>query len=186
MTAVKYKLLKDIIQASKWTVFEYRYDDWIHLSLVEWKWLWKIGDLIQAIWIINEEYFEEAEEYKMMMVPEKIHILYDDDLDEFWIWNGKQFIYYDKEWKQYWIYPGYSSDDTISCELIKTTFWELEVGDMFYDNDIDAEELSHIGHYNIKNSICDCVSWGWEVPVIYNMDKIEPVYKMKKSYNYFK
>lgn len=56
----QYKLLKDIIWATAWVIFEYSNKEyWNWVTLVEWKSLWQILDLIKALWIDNKERFEE-------------------------------------------------------------------------------------------------------------------------------
>lgn len=56
---MKIKLKQWTVWVNYHTIFEYKNKDWIEwLTLIEWNSLWYLLDLIQAIWINDDRYFE--------------------------------------------------------------------------------------------------------------------------------
>lgn len=60
---MKYKLKKNINGAEAGTEFKYNKESELYwVDLINWKSVWNILDLIRAIWIDNEDYFEKIDE----------------------------------------------------------------------------------------------------------------------------
>lgn len=77
-----YKLKKDTKQANAWTIFKYMkqwWQEWV--ELLKWETIKWILDLIEIIWIDNEEFFEEInniEEIKLSKFRVWDYVVFED------------------------------------------------------------------------------------------------------------
>ena len=152
---MKYKLTKKLNGIPEWLVFKYNKPKISFPNGENFQNRPDFIDYIELVWIDDKDSFEIVKED--ILVPDEINILIWDGTDNLFIWKGRQALWRNSDNR---CVIGTEWSEKAKCKLIKTTVWELEAGDVFYNGEIEEDELEYLYHYII---------YTWELEDGYNV-----------------